>query len=111
MNVELLASTPNPEHVIELAARTCYQSADKAGADTAPSFLPKLIKMGHESPFEHAYATFKISGCSRAMTHQLVEYEAAGMDGVVAKPVDCASLLQAIERALAGGDPKQIAAA
>ena len=48
---------------------------------------------------------------ANAMTHQLVEYEAAGMDGVVAKPVDCASLLQAIERALAGGDPKQIAAA
>jgi thymidylate synthase (FAD) len=30
--------------------------------------------MGHESPFEHAYATFRISGCSRAMTHQLVRH-------------------------------------
>jgi thymidylate synthase (FAD) len=30
--------------------------------------------MGHESPLEHAYATFRINGCSRAMTHQLVRH-------------------------------------
>lgn len=74
MKVELLAVTSNPENVIELAARTCYDSADKAGPDTGSRFLPKLINMGHESPFEHAYATFRITGCSRAMTHQLVRH-------------------------------------
>ena len=36
--------------------------------------LPKLIAMEHESPFEHAYATFRISDVSRAMTHQLVRH-------------------------------------
>jgi thymidylate synthase (FAD) len=30
--------------------------------------------MGHESPLEHAYATFRIRNCSRAMTHQLVRH-------------------------------------
>jgi thymidylate synthase (FAD) len=30
--------------------------------------------MGHESPFEHAYATFRLSEVSRAMTHQLVRH-------------------------------------
>jgi signal transduction histidine kinase/AmiR/NasT family two-component response regulator len=38
---------------------------------------------------------------ANAMTHQVVEYEAAGMDGVVAKPIDLANLLNAMEQALA----------
>lgn len=74
MDVELIACTPDPERVIEAAARTCYQSADKMGDGSESSFLPKLIAMGHESPFEHAYATFRLSGVSRAMTHQLVRH-------------------------------------
>jgi len=74
MHLELLSITPDAEAVIERAARTCYQSADKADADSATRFLPKLLDMGHESPFEHAYATFLIRGCSRAMTHQLVRH-------------------------------------
>jgi CheY-like chemotaxis protein len=37
---------------------------------------------------------------ANAMTHQLAEYEAAGIDGVVAKPVEVANLFQAMEQAL-----------
>jgi thymidylate synthase (FAD) len=74
MNVELISITPDAEQVIERAARTCYQSADKAGAGSAGALLAKLLDVGHESPFEHAYATFRIDGCSRAMTHQLVRH-------------------------------------
>ena len=37
-------------------------------------FIKRLVKMGHESPLEHAYATFRIKNCSRAMTHQLVRH-------------------------------------
>ena len=71
MNIELIASTPNPEYVIELAARTCYDSTDKMGS---VGLIPKLIASGHDSPLEHALATFRISGCSRAMTHQFVRH-------------------------------------
>jgi len=74
MKVELIATTPDAERVIETAARTCYQSGDKAGSGTADVLLKKLLKSGHESPFEHAYATFRLSGVSRAMTHQLVRH-------------------------------------
>jgi len=74
MKVELISITKNPEKLIELAARTCYKSADKVNEKSASSLLPKLLESGHESPFEHAYATFKITGCSRAMTHQLVRH-------------------------------------
>jgi signal transduction histidine kinase/CheY-like chemotaxis protein len=38
---------------------------------------------------------------ANAMTHQLADYHAAGMDGVVAKPVDAAALFEAMRQALA----------
>jgi len=74
MKVELLAITPDAERIIEIAARTCYQSGDKMVPEKMGELLPKLIAMEHESPFEHAYATFRISDVSRAMTHQLVRH-------------------------------------
>jgi thymidylate synthase (FAD) len=74
MKVELIAVTPRSEAVIERAARVCYQSQDRITDGSAVVFLPKLLVMGHESPFEHAYATFLLDGCSRAMTHQLVRH-------------------------------------
>ncbi len=74
LDVELIAMTPDPEKVIEQAGRTCYLSFDKIEEDSCGGFIRRLIKMGHESPLEHAYATFRIKNCSRAMTHQLVRH-------------------------------------
>lgn len=74
MKVELIAITPDAERIIEIAARTCYQSGDKMVPEKLGELLPKLIAMGHESPFEHAYATFRVSDVSRAMTHQFVRH-------------------------------------
>jgi thymidylate synthase (FAD) len=74
LQVELIAITPDPQGVIEQAGRTCYLSFDKMDGDSSAGFIQRLIKMGHESPLEHAYATFRISNCSRAMTHQLVRH-------------------------------------
>jgi len=42
-----------------------------------------------------------IAVTANAMAHQLAEYTAAGMDGVVAKPIDLARLLCAIDQAIA----------
>lgn len=74
LEIELIAITPDAEKVIEQAGRTCYLSFDKIGADSQKDFIKQLIKMGHESTLEHAYATFRIKNCSRAMTHQLVRH-------------------------------------
>jgi signal transduction histidine kinase/CheY-like chemotaxis protein len=49
---------------------------------------------------------------ANAMTYQLADYHAAGMDGVVAKPVDVAALFDAMHRALAAPPPMtEVAAA
>ena len=74
LEVELVAITPEAQRVIEQAGRTCYLSFDRAQADSHEEFIRRLIKMGHESPLEHAYATFRVRNCSRAMTHQLVRH-------------------------------------
>jgi CheY-like chemotaxis protein len=48
---------------------------------------------------------------ANAMTHQLVEYHDAGMDGVVSKPVDVASLFKAMETALTQAEDGRATAA
>jgi len=72
--VELLSITSNAEKLIEAAGRTSYLSFDKQGEDTEKRFIRMLIKSGHLSVLEHAYATFRISGASRSFAHQLVRH-------------------------------------
>ena len=77
MEVELLTITPDAERLIEAAGRTCYDTGDRAGADTAAKFIRMLIRRGHLSVLEHASATFRVRGVSRALTHQLVRHRLA----------------------------------
>lgn len=74
MKVELLFVTPDAEKLIETAGRISYLSFDKQGKGTEKAFIRMLIKNGHLSVLEHAYATFRISEISRAFTHQLVRH-------------------------------------
>ena len=48
---------------------------------------------------------------ANAMVHQVAEYSAAGMDGMVAKPIEIAALFAAMEAALDGPSPDQAAQA
>lgn len=74
MKVELLAVTPNAEKLIEDAGRTAYLSFEKQKRGSEKKFIKMLIKSGHLSVLEHAWATFRIKGGSRAFTHQLVRH-------------------------------------
>lgn len=77
MEITLVSITPDAEKVIEEAARTSYLSFNRMNEDVTPSFIKMLIKNGHHSVLEHAYATFRIKGISRASTHQLVRHRIA----------------------------------
>lgn len=73
--IELLDITKNSEELIESIARVCYQSTPKEGYKTGTLIMNMLRQVpSHESPLEHAKATFKISNVSRALTHQLVRH-------------------------------------
>ena len=74
MKVELLFITPNAEKLIENLGRTAYLSFKKIRKGSEKKFIKMLIKRGHFSILEHAYATFRIKGGSRAFTHQLVRH-------------------------------------
>jgi thymidylate synthase (FAD) len=74
MNVELLAITPDAERLIEEAGRTAYLSFSKKAEGSEKKFIRMLLRNRHYSVLEHATATFRITGVSRAMTHQLVRH-------------------------------------
>jgi thymidylate synthase (FAD) len=71
--VRVISSTPNPEEIIERIGRICYNSEFRGGED-GRRFIRTLIKNGHLSVIEHAYATIIFRGISRAMSHQLVRH-------------------------------------
>lgn len=77
MKVELIHITPNAEKLIEQAGRTAYQSFNRQKNGSEERFIKMLIEKEHLSVLEHAIASFRIKGISRAMTHQLVRHRIA----------------------------------
>jgi len=78
VEIELISYTPNPEAIVARAASLCYSKKDKEpGKEKIKPFIEKLLKMGHTSPFEHISFTFRISGVSRVLSHQLVRHRIA----------------------------------
>lgn len=75
ISVELKRITRESEAIIEEAYRLCYGSEPKYGED-GRKFIASKIALGHESPLEHATATFLLQG-SRAFSHQLVRHRLA----------------------------------
>lgn len=78
MNVELIASTPDPERLIERCARISHGSkVSETLGETRLFIMRKLVDRHEESPIEHASATFFISGISRVCSHQIVRHRLA----------------------------------
>lgn len=71
MKAKLLWVTPNPLQAIEYAARTCYDSHDKTKEGSAAKLIKACLNKGHNSIIEHASASFKVEGVSRALLAQL----------------------------------------
>ena len=72
IEVKLISYTPDPVKAIETAASTCYDSQPTEG-----KIMRHCYKSGHHSVLEFADFSFKITGVSRALTHQLVRHRMA----------------------------------
>lgn len=77
--VELMGITravdgASAEEHIERCARECYQSHKGMDPQYNARFLRGLIIRGHESVLEHASASFRVLGGSRAYTHEQVRH-------------------------------------
>lgn len=72
MKVEIISATEKPVDVISIAAGTCYGKSD-----VSEKRVRHCLKSGHMSVFEHAFATFKVEGISRACMAQLTRHRLA----------------------------------
>lgn len=83
LKVILLRHTLSPEETVALGAKLCYSKSsiedlrEKISRKDQSEFIEKLMKMGHESVFEHASFTFGIEGVSRVLLAQLTRHRLA----------------------------------
>ncbi|MDR1261874.1 MAG: FAD-dependent thymidylate synthase [Oscillospiraceae bacterium] len=61
---------------IERAARVCYKSEDMITDDSAPDFVRRIIKSGHESVIEHESVSVLVV-CDRGVSHEWVRHRIA----------------------------------
>lgn len=88
MRVRLLWHTPNPEVMVALAMRRCYNSKpieelekelqSKQGYER--ELIAKALRDKTFDVIEHAVFMFEIEGVSRICTHQLVRHRLASYD-------------------------------
>lgn len=64
----------DPQTLIEVAARNCYQSFQ--GGRPHQEHLEHILEVGHGSVLEHAVWQFLVTGVSRSLTHELVRHRA-----------------------------------
>lgn len=88
MKVTLLNHSENPERMVALAARVCYDKEgdiEKIVETLTPENVDKFVKHmlslpQHGTPFESPVFTFGIEGISRSCSHQLVRHRIASID-------------------------------
>ena len=73
IEVKLTRMTCDPVLAIEEAASTCYDSEPSSEG----KIMRHCIKSGHTSVTEFADFTFRVTGISRALSHQLVRHRMA----------------------------------
>jgi thymidylate synthase (FAD) len=80
VKVELWEITRAPEIFIARCARVSrgkYEAESRIPLEDARDLIRRLIKKGHESVLEHAWATFYIDGISRVCLAQLTRHRIA----------------------------------
>lgn len=83
MKVKLLSHTQNPEKIVAVSAKLCYAGCtideleDNLTEEQIAKFVNMLMKIGHESPLEHASFTFAVEGVSRVTEQQLTRHRIA----------------------------------
>jgi thymidylate synthase (FAD) len=80
MVVTLLAHTPYPDDVCDMAAATCVSREAPKGASEGHRSLRAALRSGHLSVCEHASFTFMVENVTRVTTHQLVRHRMASYE-------------------------------
>jgi len=76
LSIFICISSKNAINQINEAARTCYRSEEKAGAENGEKLVKKLKDLGQHAMLEFADITVKIT-TDRAVSHELVGHRVA----------------------------------
>lgn len=92
------------ELLAEFAGRACYQSWARPNPATATvaGYHANIIDHGHFSIFEHASVSFYVTGCSRALTHELVRHRHLSYSQLSQRFVDSSDVDFVVPPALLG---------
>ena len=101
MKVTVLTATTNPMDVIGIAAGMCYGKPEPSAKR-----VRRCAENGHMSVFEHASATLKIEGISRACLAQLTRHRIASYSVMSQRycKVDAGSLWYVTPPSIVGTD-------
>lgn len=68
--------TEHIDYLAEFAGRECYQSFSRPNVATRENvdYIAHIIESGHFSVLEHASASFRVTGVSRSLTHELIRH-------------------------------------
>ena len=97
-------SPTDAETLVEVAARTCYQSF--RGGRPHAEHLRHLLEVGHGSTVEHAVWNLLITGVSRSLTHELVRHRAGMSFSQLSQRYVDESVAEYVEPAAIAADPE-----
>lgn len=111
MKVELINATPLKG--IIAGYRECHSSQDKSdnGGEKDVALIKRLLfdfHPAHESPIEHAIYTWRISGVSRVLTHQLVRHRIASYSQRSQRYVNEKQFDYVVPPTISNGDTSQV---
>jgi thymidylate synthase (FAD) len=99
------AEAAGGDAVAEFAGRSCYRAWDRPNPATAtnPGYLAHLRQVGHLAAFEHASATFYLTGISRALAAELTRHRHFSFSEL--SPRQLAAPVAFVEPASVAADP------
>lgn len=113
IEVEMIAHTPDPQDLIELAILQCtnvWEDIVESRKDKSQeSRIKYIMAKGHHSVLEHVSVTFSIRGISRSCSHQLVRHRLASYSQVSMRRADLDKLGITIPESIANNkDDKDV---
>lgn len=82
--------TQDADHLAEIAGRQCYESWSRPNPSTSANsdYLANIIRQKHTSVLAHASFTFRLTGVSRSLTHELIRHRFLAVSEVSQRYVD-----------------------
>lgn len=82
--------TQDADHLAEIAGRQCYESWSRPNPKTAANadYLANVIRQNHTSVLAHSSFTFRLTGVSRSLTHELIRHRFLAVSEVSQRYVD-----------------------